>query len=372
MLKLVFVLIWIKLAFSFTVELGIAQAINVALDMLLLGLVLCGIYRVGSYQVNKFGLVLVALVFVMIYVCVAQALRGELVKDALLYLLRFVVPILLFFFLAYYADREPGQLAIYTKFTLVLIALLSCVGVLFMPPMYNHEKEWLPTYFSGLHKSAYIASLSIISGLILRDRALWRGAVSLSVLAILFYFLVIGWGVRTAMAVLLVYVAFRLYRRLYNNSKVVLIVFAMIVAVALALLLADFEWNRFSSGRMNMWDVKLDMLNSADVSELFFGRGFGADKIEVEDWWGEKDSHNNYLQVLTEYGVFGLLLTLLMLFLLYRNVSWSAPAAAVMWGYLVSSMLSNGIMFRLVPGYIFSVALAAAVIRRSIPLRFRT
>ncbi|MBY6186820.1 hypothetical protein KUV89_09330 [Marinobacter hydrocarbonoclasticus] len=133
---------------------------------------------------------------------------------------------------------------------------------------------------------------------------------------------------------------------------------AFLFVFLIGFVLSQVDLNRFSSGRLTMWAFKMQMFASASLTEQLFGQGFGSDLVEVHGWYGEKDSHNNFIRVLTEFGAFGLVLLMVCLSYLYRALKTSA-SKALFFGYLVTGMLSNGVLFRLVPGYIVFMVMAA-------------
>lgn len=282
--------------------------------------------------------------------------------DTLLYYFRMFSPIVFFAgVLAWFKgrdlkiDRDVRNLGIY------LIAL-SIVGVFTMPELENHDVMWWGTYFSGLHKSSYIlASIAVVFFYRLHQ-SYGNRQINIAVILACLIFLTYGWGIRTAQAFVLVVCSAYLLSGFGARERVIGLLLVAQLLVWLAFFLYDIDWNRFSSGRLGMWSVKIRMLNDATLPQFIFGRGFGSDYVEVEGWWGERDSHNNFLQVLTEKGIVGLMIVGSIIWQIFRLSRESRMGTALVIGYVATCLLSNGLMFRVLPGYVFFCALAYVLV----------
>jgi O-antigen ligase len=147
----------------------------------------------------------------------------------------------------------------------------------------------------------------------------------------------------------------------FNNFSQIKLLFGFILPVLIFILIVVFgeniDWNRMSSGRLTMWDAKINLLVDSTLNQVVFGKGLGSDYIKVEGWAGEKDSHNNYLQTITELGIIGLTLLIASIVSLYK-LQPNVFGRGVVVAYAISGAVSNGVIYRLVPGYIFALLLA--------------
>jgi hypothetical protein len=109
-----------------------------------------------------------------------------------------------------------------------------------------------------------------------------------------------------------------------------------------------------------MWDKKIANIVSAPIDEQLFGQGPTAEKIEVEGWWGAKGSHNDFIKTITIYGIFGLLINMFILYLLYEDLPKSPLINALFVASMLTSFLSNGLMYRPLPNYLFAISLVLA------------
>ncbi|MCJ8296349.1 MAG: hypothetical protein MJK15_18275 [Colwellia sp.] len=343
-----------KLLFSYSSDFGIHENINKSIDV---AVIIISLYTIVKYRNSllliNFRILLFSVLY-MIYVVLVNSFY-EVGVSALLYYSRFFVPILLYVALGC-CYVNYGADAIYKKipYIIILVVFLTVLGFLFMPMNFNHGELKLPTYFSGLHKSSYILSFLIICGVVsLRYTSpVLKLMISFCVL-FMFYMVVEGWGIRTPMLAVIVFFVLYFMKLFSVNIRAGVIFFGASVFVMLLIVFGgDVDWNKVSSGRLQMWEFKIDMYSDASLVEAFFGRGYGSDYVEIGGWWGEKDSHNNYLQTLTELGLFGLFFLLGIIFLLYNSQKTRLSALLVV-VYALTGMFSNGVIYRLVPGYIF-------------------
>ncbi len=353
-----FLLLYLKVLMSFSVQLEMLGAVNYALDFLmfpLLGLTFLLYYK----RLNEAARTCVAGLLCFTLYLVVQGSFYHKPGATVVYYSRFVLPLLVYFALMLCSVNHQSRTGRLSEDLMLLVFLLGLAGLFFMPDNFNHQQTKLPTYFSNLHKAAYIFSVALVVGTICYP-AQARGRRLLLLVLMLFavFMLLVGWSIRTPLILLAVYFGVLYMARFGATGKTALYLLIPVLVIAVALLSSEFiDWNRVSSGRLNMWQVKLRMLANADLVQFFFGRGFGSDYIEVDNWFGEKDSHNNYLQTITELGVVGLVLLLGNIALLYR-LQPNLPGRALVLGYAATGLFSNGIIYRLLPGYMVAVALA--------------
>jgi hypothetical protein len=139
-----------------------------------------------------------------------------------------------------------------------------------------------------------------------------------------------------------------------------LLVFLPLFSIAIIIIL-DIDLDTLSSGRLTMYSDKFEMLSGYSFFEFLFGRGYGSDLIVTEKWWyDEKGSHSDLITYVVENGIFYLIifLTLILSFIPnFRKLNLIFFSLLV--GYLMTSLISNGIAVRPLAGYIFFILLAS-------------
>lgn len=353
-----FAFLYLKILISFSIQLGILGLFNYALDFLmlpLLGLVFLLYHR----RLNERSRLCVAgLLCFTVYMLLQGAFFGQ-PAATVVYYTRFVIPLLLYFALMLCSANHLSSTGRLAENMMLMVFLLGLAGIFFMPSNVNHEMTKLPTYFSGLHKAAYIFSVALVLGTAcypVQPRG--RRLLLLALMLFGVFMLLMGWSIRTPLILLAVYFGVLFMSRFGATGKAALYLLAPVAVVALALVSTEMiDWNKVSSGRLNMWRVKLEMLADTNLLQFIFGRGFGSDLVVVDNWYGAKDSHNNYLQTITELGLVGLILLVGNIALLYR-VQPNMQGRALVLGYAATGLFSNGIIYRLLPGYLVAVALA--------------
>jgi len=122
-----------------------------------------------------------------------------------------------------------------------------------------------------------------------------------------------------------------------------------------------FEYNPYSSiqWRINLWKDSLKF----SQKELFAGYGLGTANKVILDNRGEKfgspDPHNDYLKILIENGILGLITYLFIIIALFINL---------LWGYLKSNSLFNKNFFLLLIGIslaLYTMSFADNVLRNT-------
>ena len=104
-----------------------------------------------------------------------------------------------------------------------------------------------------------------------------------------------------------------------------------------------------------MYNEKINILKSYNITELLFGRGRGSDLVTTTEWWFEKKgSHNDYLTFTIENGIiYTIIFVLTIISLLFIKNRISIFVVALILGYLTTSFLSNGFALRPLASYLF-------------------
>ena len=260
---------------------------------------------------------------------------------------------------------------------LVLAAFfLICVAQAFLgPPLVEAGKTRLAVFNGGeegLHPSAYAIMAYLIffvivhRGLepVLRFVNIALGLVALVVLEL--------YIVRTAHLALivsaLVYVLLAVgvyYRFPLGNLVLILVAFLIPAMVAGILYLSTSSTDVFqalasySSGRTASYLERLQLFADRSFFDQFFGLGAGSDIIVGRQaWsWEAKDSHNDFLSFLLEFGYLGLLVFVLWCVSLLV-ASRSIGELALVSGLIVTSAVSNGVFLRPTLFILFVMAIA--------------
>lgn len=350
----IYFLIIAKLFFSFSFHLQKLEFTSYLIDGLLILTSIIAIFKI-KFKRESFYLISLASAF-LLYVALVN-INYQTSLSAVVYYSRFWLPIVLYsILLSAVKDQDNGWVE-KSVAGMFFITALGFIGLFFMPENFNHNEIKLPTYFSGLHKSAYIYICNIMLAMVTYKylKPMYRPAWLISVFFMLFMVFK-GWEIRTPMLMLVIFVFYVVERSSDTSGKAVIWCAVALFITVIMFFGGDIDWNRVSSGRLAMWDLKVNMIKARDYYELLFGTGYGSDYVEVEGWFGEKDSHNNYIQTIIELGFLGLTLLLFNIAFLFKVQTSNLAKAAVL-SYTISGLVSNGLIYRLVPSYVFIILL---------------
>lgn len=279
--------------------------------------------------------------------------------DSLNFALKISTPIYFFCVLVVHSKLTGKNIKNELLIFVAICAFLSFIALIFFNPTFNRGAFRWPVFFSGLHTHNYVlASLFIGVSYMLKDKKWWMFAFML----ISFLFLIVGYNVRTVIVfyflfiVVMLYLTSGFFRYLY--AKILL--FVPFVLGLILIYFRDFDWNQFSSGRLTMYAKKFDILEDYSVKDYLLGRGWESDLVKTKEWWWEeKGSHNDFLTYLVENGIpFMFTFILLLLSLLFLTKRISIVLATLIFGYLLTSLLSNGFAVRPQASYIFFMVFA--------------
>ncbi|HEX5775739.1 MAG TPA: hypothetical protein VFX95_03565 [Caulobacteraceae bacterium] len=231
----------------------------------------------------------------------------------------------------------------------LLASFLAFTG----PPYMNGPSQRLAVFAggeTGLHPSAYAMACFALLLLVLLRHRVGLSLVTVAILAVAAA-AIVGYGVRTVWLMLIVFAFVLTFQWLWKRSAWSMVagvgVTLIAVAAGLAVLMnMDFDLLRFSSGRSVIYLERLGVIGSRDLGDLLFGTGAGTDAMRgVGAWrWTEKDSHNDFMAVLTESGVIGLIGFLLVI----GAALWGSPRGYRGWVLMMiaSAAVSNGVLLR--------------------------
>lgn len=281
-------------------------------------------------------------------------------------------PLLLFAALVSITQDYTPPLISISKKLLIATSLIIITASFTLPTSQNRLIERLPVIFENLHTTAYmVLSLAFlsISLLLCRRRENNPKILNLTQPIYLLIFLAtsliltFGWGVRTTMFSLLVFILTIFIKNL-NNLLIKNTLFSLTLAALTLLFLApllistDAAWiDDLGSGRISMYITKMELIASRDILTFLIGSGPDSDLVQNSRWWWEaKGSHNDYITILFEYGAF-LFILLVQFFILFIKYLEGKYSQALMLSYLSTSLISNGYIDRPLPAYFLALAL---------------
>lgn len=279
--------------------------------------------------------------------------------DSFKYSFRIAAPLYFFIVLVIRAKEKGTNVKNILILFIVFCSFLAIIALLFFDITMNKGHVRLPVYFSSLHSHNYVLA-SIFMGIayLLKDKT-WP---LIFFLLASFMFMILGYNVRTVVLfyfifiVAILYYASDFFKYLYYK----IIIFIPFFLGILWIYLKDVDLDSFSSGRITMYLKKFDILKTYTTKDYLFGRGWESDLVRTTEWWWvEKGSHNDYLTYLVENGIpYTLLFICLILSLLFLSRKVSLIFAAMIFGYLLTSALSNGMAVRPLAAYFFFLVLA--------------
>jgi len=295
---------------------------------------------------------------------ISQAIAGRSFLEAGLILAKLLAPLVLL--AACVLNKNTIGTSAASRAMVWWVLLLVVAGLVFVEPSFRNGRDWTPAYFSGTHTSAYVSIFVIAIALAMREGRWWRTSLSLPMI-MLAYMVILGWGVRTAMAggaIAALYIAFN---RASKKQRVLFFSLGMFVGLSCILLAVSSGWitayslEEFSSGRTSVWVNRISQIATRPPVEWLLGTGVGSNVTYSDVWWWElKDSHNDFLAIIYEQGAVGLILAMALMASVYRLARPSVGWNAVWLMYFSCSLLSNGVMFRPTASCVFMLAALAA------------
>ena len=162
------------------------------------------------------------------------------------------------------------------------------------------------------------------------------------------FFLLIGYQGRDEMVFVGAYFAILGYFRFRGvptvrwSPPLLLVLFVIASAVALSL---GHNVQKWGSGRIGVWQYRLGLIWHQDLLTFLFGGGLGADLIWSGPVWkfmGNMPAHNDYLHIMMETGLLGLVANFVFLAGLFMRLPGSSKSILV--ALVLSSFFSNGFL----------------------------
>lgn len=272
------------------------------------------------------------------------------------------LPILFFTLIKPYFD-ENFDLSIRVCCCFVIgVVLLLLIGGVFFPPSFNRTGYWWPSYYGGVHTTAYVAMsvTFLVFGLHL------AGLLSKRIFLVLCFIVIccvsLGWGVRTVTGALLVFViGLTLDRFRVGGVRVGRFIGALSLAVLAIFLISSvslYDLNSYTSGRISMYESKFFQLSQNTVLNWLIGNGAGSDFLINDVWWWEaKGAHSDFLTLLVEGGTLYLIGVYYIIYIMYKQLKTST-GKYILLSLVFASLFSNGYFIRPIASYLFFMALA--------------
>ena len=318
-------------------------------------------------------LLLVSILLTMLTWVPAHVLgMGEVNSVSIGDLLRNIAwPVMLIWVLSYPLSLPRSLLCWYA----VLFTVLGAVVALTGPPVYVSGTPRLASITSGLdnmHASAKLMALQILLLDQLRRARLLDARLAWPLIGLAGVIL-IGFGGRNEFLFVLCYFAALIYFAMRHD---LVIRFAPVVAVgaaivaAIVLLQIVAHPGNLGSGRIGVWSYRLWLISHRDPITFFFGGGVGADNIWTPQWWFFEDgasAHNDYLHVIMESGIIGLLAMFTLVYALWLRLPNDGRAIVV--AMCVNSFFANGFftspLLALSLSFVMATSLLGALLRQA-------
>lgn len=328
-------------------------------------LILCCVILYIPFTLKQFSfLYIIAFISGLTYCLSTMIYTDNNVTSAITSHFRIYLPLLFFTMLASYFSKNIKFGIIISKWLCLFISILLIAGLILLPYSGNRGDVWLPSYFGGVHTTAYVA-LSVffilyallVTGEISKKIMIASGFMILATISL-------GWGVRTVTGAALIFIALLISTSLKTKDTTLFTsFFPLTIAVLFCIIIlfvATPEFDIFTSGRISMYLEKVDQLVQNESLSWLIGNGAGSDLIVTDVWWWEaKGAHSDLLTFLVEGGIIYLFLIMLVFFKIYQNFIHSNIKFIVV-AFLFTIIFSNGLITRPLPAYVFYVSLALA------------
>jgi|GEM_PF-2508951 hypothetical protein len=198
----------------------------------------------------------------------------------------------------------------------------------------------------GIHPGAKFMAVQLILVDLFRRLGMLPRYVAWALIA-LTLFILEGLGGRNEMLLVFVYAAGVMYYKFPPSGFIKslpflgFVLFCLLAFVAFSVGENIEDWG---SGRIGVWLHRYEIIQHRDLATFLFGGGLGADRLWTPQWrWmATALAHNDFVHLLMERGLIGLMATFLMLAGLAMRLHHNARALLV--AVIASSALSNGFL----------------------------
>ena len=223
-------------------------------------------------------------------------------------------------------ENQRKMLVLVMALVMLFVSIRSYRSYTVGPSFIEDSRATGPFWIVGLgpnHFGAFIAHYSaVLLGLLILDNIRWHKILFLVTILISLHPLFFSYSRGAYVAALAVLVFFGLAK------KRSLLILAVVLVIAWQTILPssvveritmtkteEGQVERSAAIRLDLWDHALGLFKKKPI----FGFGFGGYEFTMPDELHWKDTHNYYLKMLSEQGIVGFGLLLIVLFLAFRS-----------------------------------------------------
>ena len=223
---------------------GIPKAYDKQVEFVIIPLIL--FYVIKNYRYFKNSLILLSIFLIMVGLNILTSFYNSVsIVPSVEYTFKVFSPILLFVVLVSHHKKYEYDLKRIMIYFLSFCFVLTMIGYLFLEKSYNHNRLWLPIYFSSVHTHSYIMVISAIgfSYLLL----IKKKYINFFIFCISFFvFMYFAHRVRTTLVLFLIYLVFTSFsiHYFFKVLWIKLLFFVPIFALLFLMVSQDFDLNQ--------------------------------------------------------------------------------------------------------------------------------
>ncbi|WP_428849961.1 hypothetical protein [Paucihalobacter sp.] len=340
--------------------LGVPTELSNSIEYLLLPVLILFVFFYRKWA--KFSVRIILFLVIMAVLNIITGLINDVsFLGSLTFTLKIFSPILLFCSLVIYHNKTDLDLKKLLIRFFKLCIFLTIIAIFQFNPTFNRLTNYLPVYFDSIHTHNYIL-VSIFIGV---SYFIYRNNKSYQLIlffAISFAFLLIGYNVRTALIMYLIYIIAMLFlvSDLFKYLLVKLAIFVPLFIILGFFVKSEVDLTEVSSGRTTMYADKVEQLSTYNLKDWLFGRGYGSDLIYTDVWWWDKKgAHSDFITFVVENGVIYLLIFIvLFMYLISLTKKINIIYTITILSALFSGIISNGVLVRPLANYVLFMVLA--------------
>lgn len=344
-------------AFNF---LGVPAEFSNRIELILLPLLLMFILIYRKWANFTLKIILFSCIMFILNL-VTGLLNNVSLIDSLTMSLKLFSPLYLFCAFVIYQNKTQTNIKPLLIKIFKLCIVLTAIAILFFNPTFNRLENYLPIYFDSVHTHSYVlVSIFIgISYFLYQQNKTYKMVIFL---VFSFLFLWMGYNVRTALIMYLIYIITMLFlvSDIFKVLFVKLLVFIPLILILAFFIKTEVDINEISSGRTTMYSDKIDQLSTYNFKDWMFGRGYGSDLIVTDVWWWDKKgAHSDLITFVVENGILYLLtFVALTIYLATLTKKLNIIFISIILASFFASIISNGILVRPLANYIFCFVLS--------------
>lgn len=319
---------------------SLASAVSLVTTSLFFGLLfICSLYC------STFAARLILLIGVLTGISLILILGGD-ADGNLSALLRYCISLAALGVFVFSRVKDFRSFLSYGATAVVFYATI--VAVSSGPLSYSGAVRFAP--FFGGETAVHSSSITMVALIIIIWSAPWRRSIRL-LLCILGAVLCFGYGVTTALLMLVIFFAAAFLDHYKLSLKWVGVVAVVVLPIGAAWRdstqvaggdVASLGIGSLGSGRLAAWVERLQIFANSDFLAKMIGGGPYSDQRTTSLWWwSEKGAHSDLMTVLMEFGIVGVVSLFIYLAHIFRKISSRGRAAliAIICGMVLSNVL---------------------------------